>query len=106
SVSPSTDESPLPHPSPTRRASDLKKVILASYTEGSRERLEGLLTDHGVKPLIYADSWQEALGAGNKGVSLVVLGLDHGFSTADRSEEHTSELQSRENLVCRLLLEK
>src|SRR5690606_39768757 len=27
-----------------------------------------------------------------------------GFSP--RSEEHTSELQSRENLVCRLLLEK
>src|SRR5690606_41053304 len=25
---------------------------------------------------------------------------------SDRSEEHTSELQSRENLVCRLLLEK
>src|SRR5690606_40902834 len=30
-------------------------------------------------------------------------GLDFSFS---RSEEHTSELQSRENLVCRLLLEK
>src|SRR5690606_40239691 len=28
------------------------------------------------------------------------------FSIAPRSEEHTSELQSRENLVCRLLLEK
>src|SRR5690606_40727505 len=29
------------------------------------------------------------------------------FSRQDgRSEEHTSELQSRENLVCRLLLEK
>src|SRR5436309_7679075 len=27
-------------------------------------------------------------------------------SIAPRSEEHTSELQSRENLVCRLLLEK
>src|SRR5690606_2151986 len=27
-------------------------------------------------------------------------------ATATRSEEHTSELQSRENLVCRLLLEK
>src|SRR5436309_10814026 len=26
--------------------------------------------------------------------------------TRTRSEEHTSELQSRENLVCRLLLEK
>src|SRR5215475_14833547 len=27
-------------------------------------------------------------------------------SGCSRSEEHTSELQSRENLVCRLLLEK
>src|SRR5690606_39277565 len=27
------------------------------------------------------------------------------FHVAGRSEEHTSELQSRENLVCRLLLE-
>src|SRR5690606_39317492 len=27
------------------------------------------------------------------------------MQAADRSEEHTSELQSRENLVCRLLLE-
>src|SRR5690606_40368493 len=27
-------------------------------------------------------------------------------AAVDRSEEHTSELQSRENLVCRLLLEK
>src|SRR3712207_7252103 len=29
--------------------------------------------------------------------------VDHGL---DRSEEHTSELQSRQYLVCRLLLEK
>src|SRR5207302_9871426 len=28
------------------------------------------------------------------------------YGKVDRSEEHTSELQSRENLVCRLLLEK
>src|SRR5690606_41263516 len=28
------------------------------------------------------------------------------YLQARRSEEHTSELQSRENLVCRLLLEK
>src|SRR2546427_4812881 len=27
-------------------------------------------------------------------------------NTGDRSEEHTSELQSQSNLVCRLLLEK
>src|SRR5437016_11581455 len=29
-----------------------------------------------------------------------------GLTTQDRSEEHTSELQSLTNLVCRLLLEK
>src|SRR5207302_8865950 len=31
--------------------------------------------------------------------------LDYGY-VPFRSEEHTSELQSRENIVCRLLLEK
>src|SRR2546427_2921951 len=37
--------------------------------------------------------------------SVIQLGarLDHGVA---RSEEHTSELQSQSNLVCRLLLEK
>src|SRR5256886_11493315 len=29
-----------------------------------------------------------------------------GSAQSDRSEEHTSELQSQSNLVCRLLLEK
>src|SRR5438270_9015619 len=32
--------------------------------------------------------------------------LDKLFQIAMRSEEHTSELQSQSNLVCRLLLEK
>src|SRR2546430_7259378 len=32
--------------------------------------------------------------------------LKTGFERAFRSEEHTSELQSQSNLVCRLLLEK
>src|SRR3712207_8624482 len=33
-------------------------------------------------------------------------GTDGGVLRLDRSEEHTSELQSRQYLVCRLLLEK
>src|SRR2546427_12338006 len=33
-------------------------------------------------------------------------GLEVLHLVADRSEEHTSELQSQSNLVCRLLLEK
>src|SRR2546430_11585083 len=32
--------------------------------------------------------------------------LPEGLSLEPRSEEHTSELQSQSNLVCRLLLEK
>src|SRR5690606_41721048 len=35
-----------------------------------------------------------------------VLPVQEGAGLLCRSEEHTSELQSRENLVCRLLLEK
>src|SRR5690606_13462072 len=35
-----------------------------------------------------------------------LVGRPVHVKTSERSEEHTSELQSRENLVCRLLLEK
>src|SRR2546430_17677411 len=34
------------------------------------------------------------------------LGVEAALEGGDRSEEHTSELQSQSNLVCRLLLEK
>src|SRR5690606_40976478 len=39
-------------------------------------------------------------------VNCIVTDVEADESTKNRSEEHTSELQSRENLVCRLLLEK
>src|SRR5205085_9249471 len=35
-----------------------------------------------------------------------ILGLERYSNLPGRSEEHTSELQSQSNLVCRLLLEK
>src|SRR5215813_15229937 len=37
---------------------------------------------------------------------IAVLRLPHAVQRPGRSEEHTSELQSRPHLVCRLLLEK
>src|SRR5699024_12102995 len=41
------------------------------------------------------------------GISSIVLSIRQGISSpSSRSEEHTSELQSRFDLVCRLLLEK
>src|SRR2546427_8966277 len=35
-----------------------------------------------------------------------IVGGSRAFGSSTRSEEHTSELQSQSNLVCRLLLEK
>ena len=58
-----------------------RRVILASYSNGSRERLSGLLGDHGVTRVALADSWQEALGTSADGtVALTVVPLDHGFT--------------------------
>src|SRR5690606_41627569 len=42
----------------------------------------------------------------NLSLSLYYTEVDQYWDKLYRSEEHTSELQSRENLVCRLLLEK
>jgi transcription-repair coupling factor (superfamily II helicase) len=58
------------------------KVVLASYTRGARDRLSGLLEDHGVKAQKLADTWQEALGSKTQ-PALLVLPLDHGFTTPD-----------------------
>src|SRR2546422_5114732 len=44
---------------------------------------------------------------GHRGAKLDLHGVVHDVEHGDpRSEEHTSELQSRLHLVCRLLLEK
>src|SRR5690625_5720925 len=49
----------------------------------------------------------EVLVADDGGQQFVVAVRSHGAAPdAERSEEHTSELQSRGHLVCRLLLEK
>ncbi|QIG80139.1 transcription-repair coupling factor [Stakelama tenebrarum] len=60
-----------------------RKPVLASYSVGARERLAGLLADHGLSGAQQADGWQEALGVAAKGVALTVLPLDHGFTSPD-----------------------
>ena len=57
-------------------------LIIASYSIGSRERLTGLLAEHGMLGLVPAESWQEAQAvAATKRVALTILPLDHGFTT-------------------------
>src|SRR5690606_41595213 len=70
------------HSFPTRRSSDLL--------------LDRVLGSPGV---VFG-----VLGAGI--LYHVIQSMTANAIRAGRSEEHTSELQSRENLVCRLLLEK
>src|SRR2546430_12922764 len=55
-----------------------------------------------------ADLLQRAVDAAPVVVHVAALeeGREDALAGASRSEEHTSELQSQSNLVCRLLLEK
>src|SRR5690606_40420174 len=67
-------------------------------------------------PEIHDDAWHDCTGADTVGLDAqgdLYITSSHATPVVsvtaavdERSEEHTSELQSRENLVCRLLLEK
>src|SRR5207253_10705538 len=85
------------HSFPTRRSSDLDSSI---FCEAADVYLEGF----------PAGSLTALLEAGEAGLACVRAPAQviPPFSSdgAGRSEEHTSELQSRGHLVCRLLLEK
>src|SRR3712207_6858020 len=73
----------------------------------SEPELEGILSRFGVRRLILEDMSLQEQVAAFKGARVIIAA--HGAGLANmvfRSEEHTSELQSRQYLVCRLLLEK
>src|SRR3989442_10412348 len=55
---------------------------------------------------LFRSLLEERLHRGPDHPLLVVGGNQHAHNEERRSEEHTSELQSRPHLVCRLLLEK
>src|SRR5207302_7506476 len=64
---------------------------------------------HGVPESDYFPAGTEAIVQRNSNGSVTAVtpsNLSQSRVGLSRSEEHTSELQSRENLVCRLLLEK
>ncbi len=71
----------------TAHARDLaargKRVLFASWSEGSSERLGGMLADHGLQGLPYSPYWQAAKAADPKKPQRVCLPLDSGFETDD-----------------------
>src|SRR5690606_41346655 len=89
----------LLHSFPTRRSSDLSRPLSRSPTRaGSCPRERGRTPRTFLRMRAPSSPRLFASAPSRSSVS--------SPPTVRRSEEHTSELQSRENLVCRLLLEK
>src|SRR5690606_41962491 len=82
---------------PTRRSSDLNAASISSF----QAPVELIFSSRSA--LVFA-KW--ACRPSSKAPSLLTGTSRRACTPTSRSEEHTSELQSRENLVCRLLLEK
>ena len=60
-----------------------RRVAIASWTEGSRERLESILKDHGTAPLASPKSWEDFTSWDKSVAGLIVLGIEEGFETDD-----------------------
>src|SRR5690606_41678517 len=100
SHSPHAASTPNPRSFPTRRSSDLTRHGHEATSNSGRA---GARAQHGVG----LRGWRRGRGGcGRRGGGAAACRRVPGDVPGFRSEEHTSELQSRENLVCRLLLEK
>src|SRR5690606_41639578 len=93
------------HSFPTRRSSDLGLIISTSETYWLPfGKLVSKYHFSPTAPLKFGGG-RYCASFSNKGTRSSVSAFTKA-TVAPRSEEHTSELQSREKLVCRLLLEK
>src|SRR5690606_41539333 len=96
-------DAPDLHSSPTRRSSDLLLVACcAAATACSSAAASAERAAAASGSAEHAPRETQAVDLTRARQMLAELPV----RVEDRSEEHTSELQSRENLVCRLLLEK
>src|SRR5690625_6450435 len=84
---------------------DLTK--LTSPISAAATAAAGLVGVLGFKRLVGIDTAKSQIKGLGYDAEAVMEDVDRGVTdTSLRSEEHTSELQSRGHLVCRLLLEK
>src|SRR5262249_33772243 len=60
-----------------------KRPLIALWSEGSRERMSHVLTEHGLHNLAPVASWPAALSLPRPQIGLAVPGLESGFETAD-----------------------
>ena len=62
---------------------EAKRVVLTAFTQGSRERLLGVLGEHGITGLKTVVTWTEAADLDAAAVPMAVVGLEQGFSSQD-----------------------
>jgi transcription-repair coupling factor (superfamily II helicase) len=60
-----------------------RRVLIAAVTPGSRDRLDHVLADHGLARRQSVADWPAAAALSRDTAALAVLGLEHGFVTAD-----------------------
>ncbi|MBC8131206.1 MAG: transcription-repair coupling factor [Rhizobiaceae bacterium] len=60
---------------------DGRKIILAAWSEGSRERLVQVVEEHGLGNIKFVESYKQALEAPKNIVASAVLGIEAGFET-------------------------
>ncbi|HEY2068045.1 MAG TPA: transcription-repair coupling factor [Rhizomicrobium sp.] len=60
-----------------------KRVMVASWSEGSAERLGGVLSDHGLGVIRQVENWADALKLQSGAVGVGVLCIEHGFEAPD-----------------------
>lgn len=60
-----------------------KKTIVACWSEGSRDRLGQILTDHGLGASVAVESFAELAELPPKVTGLCILGIEHGFELPD-----------------------
>src|SRR5690554_7598859 len=90
----------------------IRRLVLVLITAQQPRRRGHRRHRHRVDPLPrlvpfrFVRAFQIRVVRGHPRLDRVEAELCDGVSVVTRSEEHTSELQSRPHLVCRLLLEK
>ncbi len=59
------------------------RVVIASYSEGARDRMQTMLADHGVEGGRLVGRWSDVATGPDRSLSLAVWPLEAGFAAAD-----------------------
>ncbi len=60
-----------------------KRVVVSAWTEGSRDRLVGIMRDHEIAPLALVDTWADVAKLDKEIITAIVFPQESGFETSD-----------------------